>query len=133
VGNPQTLATGEASGGCQRCLSADSRAWDPLFLDPFLASHSFVLSGLPFEGKKLVPEANAPSHLWLVTEKIGKDGREENQEQYDWDLGSAEKCRSRFRTFRQAHNKLVQEQGTSTHSHVVCPVPGILTRPKQAS
>jgi hypothetical protein len=73
---------------------------DPLFLDPFLASRSFVLSGLPFEGKKLVPEANAPSHLWLVTEKIGKDGREENPGASRnstigiWGAMSAEKCRS---------------------------------------
>jgi hypothetical protein len=46
--------------------------------------------GLPFEHKKLVPEANAPSHGWLVTEKIGRDGWEESRgqlEQQDWGLG----------------------------------------------
>lgn len=61
--------------------------------------------GLPFEHKKLVPEANAPSHGWLVTEKIGRDGWEGEQGAAGTTgLGigatSAEKCRTSFHRFR---------------------------------
>jgi hypothetical protein len=88
----------------------------------------------------LVPEANAPSHAWLVTEKIGKDGREEKtggqQEQYDWHFWgnvSRKMPQQISHVSPGAQQVSPRNKDLSTHFHVERPVSGILTQPKQAS
>jgi hypothetical protein len=96
--------------------------------------------GLRFEGQKVVPEANAPSHRWLVIGKFGKDGRDgepgggsRNSEFGIGGATSAEKCRSRFRRHKK-FSPGTRKPSLLPRVKLGCfPALGTLIRPKQAS
>jgi len=119
VENPQTLATGEAPGVVSAVSLPDWRALGHLLLDPFFSSTLPCYPSWPFEHKKLVPEANAPSHGWLVIEKIGRGGTGGELEAAGIaGLGigatSAEKCRTSFHGVSLGAQQVSPGTGTGT-------------------
>jgi hypothetical protein len=100
VGNPQTLATGEAPGGDRAGslawnLDSEFRAFVP---GPGFSSTLPWFLGLSFERKALVPETNAPSQGWLVIRRLkGTAGARAGKAGLSLTGATcAEKCRTRF-------------------------------------